>query len=233
MKIHPTLFVALAALVVTACSNGGVTQPTTTTTTTTPATAAPSASSANNDARDPADVFYSPTLGLRIAKNPAWHFLSAEQNRANLERVELKDEELQRLIAKYSSTPLVLIARHQEPYDDLNPSLKINARTAGPFAGRSGSELLQMMSGSLKNAFHDFEMLQDPTDVEVGGQPAGYMSMNYSLSIPDGRTFPTTSELWVVPRGSYFLLIGAGSEQDDPSGARADIRAMLNSLSFE
>jgi len=217
-------FAALVALVLSACAGDPATQTASTNST---------AQSSTAEAPNPADVFFSPTLGLRIAKHPEWYFLTAEQNRENLDRVQLKDEELQELVAKYSTTPLVMIARHQEPYDDLNASLKINARTAGALAGSSGRQLLQLMSGSLKNAFHDFEMVQSPTDVEVGGQPAGYMSMNYSLSVPDGRTFPTNSEMWVVPRGSYFLLIGAGTKQDDPSGSRADIRAMLDTLSFD
>ncbi len=181
---------------------------------------------------DDSDVFFSPTLGLSITKLPAWNFFTAEQNRENLERVLLKDEELQALVAKYSTTPLVLIARHQEPFDDLNPSLKVNARPTGQLEGKSGSEILSLISGSFKDTFQDFAVLQHPTDTKVGGQPAGYMSMNYSLAIPDGRTFPTTSELWIVPRGSYFLLIGAGTRQDEKTGSRADINAMLNSISF-
>ncbi len=56
------------------------------------------------------------------------------------------------------------------------------------------------------------------------------MRIDYSLTIPDGRFFPTASELWIVPRGDYFFMIGAGTRQDEKTGSRKEILKILNSV---
>ena len=70
-------------------------------------------------------------------------------------------------------------------------------------------------------------MVQAPTDTTVSDLSAAYMRINYTLAIPDGRTFPTTSELWIVPRGNYFFMIGAGTRQDGKTGSREEISKIL------
>jgi hypothetical protein len=57
--------------------------------------------------------------------------------------------------------------------------------------------------------------------------------MNYTMEIPDGRSFQTTSELWIVPRGDYFFMIGAGTRQDEKTGSREEIQDILASLKIE
>jgi hypothetical protein len=56
--------------------------------------------------------------------------------------------------------------------------------------------------------------------------------MNYSMTMPDGRELPTTSELWIIPRGDYFFLIGAGTRQDESTGSKAEIEYILSSISL-
>ncbi len=84
--------------------------------------------------------------------------------------------------------------------------------------------LIQMILPQFKKMFKDFIVVQAPIDVEVGGLKAAYSRFNYSLQIPDGREFPTSSELWIVPRGDYFFIIGAGTRQDEKTGSRDEIR---------
>jgi hypothetical protein len=59
------------------------------------------------------------------------------------------------------------------------------------------------------------------------------MRINYSLQIPDGRSFPTTSEMWIVPKGNYFYMIGAGTRQDEKTGSRREIRQILDSVKIK
>ena len=56
------------------------------------------------------------------------------------------------------------------------------------------------------------------------------MRIHYSLIIPDGRKFPTSSELWIVPRGDYFFMIGAGTRQDERNGSREEIHEILSTV---
>jgi hypothetical protein len=126
-----------------------------------------------------------------------------------------------------------VIAKHPEPFDDLNQSFKVNVRPFGKLKGADPKQILAMISAQFKNVFKDYEVVQEPTDTEVSGIKSVYMRINYSIQIPDGRTFPTTSELWIVPRGDYFFMIGAGTRQDEKTGTLKEIQEILKTVKID
>ena len=90
--------------------------------------------------------------------------------------------------------------------------------------------LLAAVSAQFQGLFKDFALVQTPIDTEVSGIRSSYMRVNYSAETPDGRLFPTTSELWIVPRGDYFFMIGAGTRQDERTGSRREIEEILSTI---
>jgi hypothetical protein len=184
-------------------------------------------------AGDSENTFRSPTVGFEVTKPESWQFLTAEQNLENLKRTKLSDEEFQQLMLRYATAPLVAMMKHPEPFDDLNPSLKVNVKPFGQLKGTDPKQILSMVSVQFASIFKDYEVVEAPTDTEVSGIKSGYLRFNYSLQIPDGRTFPTTSELWIVPRGDYFFMIGAGTRQDEKTGTRKEIQEILNTVKID
>lgn len=179
------------------------------------------------------DVFRNPTAGLQVTKPAAWHYVTAAQNLENIKAVKLKDEEFHAAMQKYAAAPLVAMTRFPEPYEDVNPSFKVNIRPLGPLKGKDPKDLIGLFLPQLEKSFRDFELVQPATSVEVSGIKAAYARINYTMEIPDGRTFPTTSELWIVPRGDYFFMIGAGTRQDERNGTRKEIQGILKTLRIE
>lgn len=180
-----------------------------------------------------AQVFQSQTAGFQVAKPADWHFLTAEQNLQNLESLRLSDEEFHAAMQRYATAPLVAMSKFEEPYDDVNPSLKVNIKPFGQLKGKRPAEIIELLVPQFMRVFKDFELVQAPIDVQVSGLDSAYARMNYSMETPDGRSFPTTSELWVVPRGGYFFLIGAGTRQDEKNGSRAEISAIVETIRIE
>ncbi len=172
------------------------------------------------------------TLGLEVTKPNDWQHLTAEANAENLRRLHTDDPEFQQAIAKYASAPVIAFTKYAEPYPDLNPSFKINVRPMGQFAGRSATEILSLIVPSLARTFPDMKVEQPPQPTTVAGQPAAYVKIAYTLVAGESR-FPTTSEMWIVPKGSFFLMIGAGTRQDEANGTRAEIQSILSTLKFE
>lgn len=177
-----------------------------------------------------ANVFESVTVGFKVTKPSEWQFATAEENLENLNKVQVNDEEFKQLMLKYSTAPLVAMMKYPEPFDDLNPSFKVNIKPLGHLKGTDPKKILGLILPQFQRLFQDFYLVQSPTDTVVGRLPAAYMRINYSLAIPDGRTFPTTSELWIVPRGEYFFMIGAGTRQDGKTGSREEISKILSSV---
>ena len=46
----------------------------------------------------------------------------------------------------------------------------------------------------------------------------------------DGTLFKTCSELWLIDKGQYFYMIGAGTKQDESNCKREEILNFLNSV---
>jgi hypothetical protein len=179
------------------------------------------------------NIFESITVGFEVTKPKGWSFVTAQENLDNLKRTKLSDDEFHQLMLKYATAPLVAMMKYPEPYDDLNPSLKVNIKPFGQLKGRDGKEVISLILPQFQKMFKDFQLVQAPIDVKVAGLKAAYVRINYSLQIPDGRTFPTTSELWIVPRGDYFFMIGAGTRQDEKTGSRKEIEQIMKSIKIE
>ncbi|TYK64672.1 hypothetical protein [Colwellia echini] len=181
--------------------------------------------SANTD-----DTFDSISAGIKITKPASWHFLSAQQNIENLKSVDWRNAKTKDLVLKYAKAPLVAMMKYPEPYEDINPSLKINIQSLGDFSADNPNNILNLILPHLKKAFIDLEVIQEPIEITLSGLKASYMRFNYNLVVPGGESFPTTSEMWLVPRGDYYFMIGSGTRQDEKTGSRKEIKEILNTL---
>ena len=179
------------------------------------------------------DTYTNPTLGISLTKPAEWHFMSAEQNQENLRRTKLNDEEFQKLMLKYATAPLVVMTKYQEPYDDLNPSLKVNIKPLGGLPGDNPGLIMGLILPSLEKVFEDYSVEEGPTDTLVSGLRASYVRVYYTMRVSDTTGFPTCSELWIVPKGSFFFMIGAGTRQDEKTGTREEIAEILASLKLD
>lgn len=180
-----------------------------------------------------AEVFSNPTAGFQMNKPDDWHYVTAAQNLENIKALKLSDEEFHAAMQKYATAPLVAIAKYKEPFDDVNPSFKANIKPYGQLKGKKPQDLITMLVPQFERAFKNFQLVQVPTEVVVSGIPSAYARMNYVMETPDGRSFPITSELWIVPRGDYFFMLGAGTRQDEKTGTRKEIESILSSVKIE
>jgi hypothetical protein len=183
-------------------------------------------------ASDP-EVFKNQTAGFQVTKPAEWHYVTAAQNLENIKAAKLTDKEFHAAMLKYATAPLVAMTKFPEPYDDLNPSFKVNVKPYGQLKGQDPAQLINLLVPQFKNVFKDFDLAQPPTEVIISGIRSAYARMNYTLQISDGRSFPTTSELWIVPHGEYFFVIGAGTRQDENTGSRKEIAAILETVKIQ
>lgn len=179
-----------------------------------------------------AETYENPAIGVAIDKPPEWHFATAEQNAENLKNTKLSSEEYQALLLKYATTPLVAMTKYPEPYDDLNPSVKVNIKPYGGLDRTDPKLILKLVLPTFEQMFEGFQVEQDPIDTTISGIESGYMRVSYSLKVGDGRVFDTTSELWIVPRGDHFFMIGAGTRSDELTGTRDEIKSIIETVSI-
>jgi hypothetical protein len=144
----------------------------------------------------------------------------------------MDDPEFQELAARYATTPVFAIAKYPEPYPDLNPSFKINVRPLGGLARLPPEDILTAAIPTFSRAFNDMQVLEGPRPTRVSGRKAAYARLSYTLRAKD-TAVPTISEIWVVPKGSVFFMIGGGTRADEKTGSRAEIRRILDRVRID
>jgi hypothetical protein len=178
------------------------------------------------------ETYSNPTLGFSVQKPSSWHYLTAEQHRENLKRSDFSDPKFKELLTRHARTPFLAITKHKEPYDDLNPSLRVNVREAGNLKGMAPEKVVELTASAFSRMFKDYAVAEGPVATKVSGHTAGYMRVNYTHEA-GGRAWPTTSELWIVPRGDLLFIIGAGTRQDEKSGTRKEVREIIDTIKIE
>ena len=173
-----------------------------------------------------------PSLGLSVFRPAKWVTITADENARNIRSVQMDDREFQELAARYATAPVFAIAKYAEPYEDLNPSFKINVRPLSGFARSAPEDILAAALPMFSRAFKDVKLLEGPRSAQVSGHKAAYARLSYTLRW-NGAAVPTISEIWIVPKGSIFFMIGGGTRADEKNGSRAEIRRILERLRIE
>lgn len=178
------------------------------------------------------EIYKNPTLGFQIEKPDEWYFVTAEQVADNLKQMKVGSSEFQAAVQKYGTSPLVAMAKFEEPHDDLNPSIKVNLRPFGPLKGRSGEELIRVILPTLQRSMKDFKVIQAPEAVTLDGVSAGHARFAYTLVLEEEVSISVASDIWIVPRGDYFFMIGAGIRADESNGSQEEIAAIVKTVRF-
>ena len=108
------------------------------------------------------ETYSNPTLGFSIRKPSSWHYLSAEQHRENLKRSDFSDPKFKELVTRYARTPFLAMTKYKEPYEDLNPSLRVNAREAGNLKGMPPEKVVELTASSFARMFKDYAVAEGP-----------------------------------------------------------------------
>ena len=180
------------------------------------------------------NTYSKPTIGLKITKPESWHWTTAAEVQENLERVQHNDESLDKLIKSRATAPLVAMTKYKEPFDDLNPSVKLNVKPLVPsLSADDPVKILEICMTPFSKAFADMKVVTKPKETELAGLKAAYTCIDYTLVTADGQEFPTRSRMWIVPRGKMFFMIGTGMRQDGRTGKRAELDKIIESIHIE
>jgi len=193
-----------------------------------PAIAAEKGKTENNE-----DTFRNPTAGFSITKPKGWVFATTEQIATNRANVRLKDKELEEQMRQRASAPLIAIMKHVEPYDNLNPSAQVLLRPLGQLEGKSALELMNIIIPSTQRAMVDFQFVEEIQERVVGGQKAAYAKSKYTVTNAEGRTFPTLSRLWLIPRGKFMFMISMSGTQEGEDVSEREFAEILKSIKID
>lgn len=184
---------------------------------------------------DNPNTFFDPVAGFSLRKPSGWQFVNVNADRAHekKKRIRLSDDELKETIRIYDTTPLVTIKKYAEPYEGVNPHFKVNLKFLDDFDANRPEDILSALVAPLQTALKDMMVIEGPVRTEIDFLAAAYVKIHYTLQTQEGKMFPVRIDMWVVPRGRFFFLIGSGLPQDAHPFDQEAIQQILASIQIE
>jgi hypothetical protein len=183
------------------------------------------------DAKTDPDFFRSDAARVELRKPKDWHFTTIDTTLSKLANLNLEDEEVQRTLLARGAMPIMTATKHVEPYDRPNPVIRMTMRSAGPLAGKSGVELLEVLAPKVTQELSG--AIVDPVHgVRVGGTEGGRMTVRYTMHAAGGRDFPIQTTTVVVPRKTVFYLFEFSGSQDGEDVVTNLVEPVLATVRF-
>ena len=174
------------------------------------------------------EVFHHPGAGFSMTKPMNWTYLSPEMVKMASESAKWNDAELEKAIKQNPNSPLVVITRYPEPYPTLNPSVAVTVVNL-PVEGMPPKDILNMSTEVLKRAYPDLTYVDEVQDANVDGIDGAYTKIQYTMDTGEQK-FPTTTRMWLVPRGKVMFTVGMSGPQDGPDASEEAFKKILNSI---
>jgi hypothetical protein len=179
------------------------------------------------------NAFSNSALGISIIKPTSWVFITPEQNAENLKRATLNNENLINWLREHPKAPLVGMMKYPEPFDDVNPNLRITVASAIYTSSNDLPQLMNFVVAVEQREFNNVKMITQPASTTLAGHYSYHAQFSYDLEVPDGRRFPDCGEIWLVPQKDVILIIQLEFRPDEKTGKRVEFNQILDSLKFD
>lgn len=160
-----------------------------------------------------AELYRNDEAGFSIEKPKEWHFLDTQD--------------------KSAAAPMVGFTKHPNPFNDVNPTVKVNLHPLNDLDGNDPARIAALLAGPMQQAFDNFEVKGGPTQMTISGYKTGYIRVSYSMPDPAGNPIGISSELWVIPKGKHFFLIGTAIRQDQRTGTQQEIHNIVDTIKID
>jgi hypothetical protein len=173
-----------------------------------------------------ADVYRNELAGIQLRTPPGWHLVDPALNLKAFKSLKFDERELRTAQRGYSSKLLCILNKYPPSFRGLNPTLKIDSK---PAEGKTPMEMMTSLVPLFQRSLRQLVVVRAPTEVTLGGVTGAYFQGTYQVQTRR-NSYPTSSELWILPHRGGFLVIGVNTLQDEKDGARQEMLEALSSL---
>lgn len=170
-----------------------------------------------------------PVGGISIEKPSGWFGVPPAEAFANLRKVEFDSPAFQEQMQRTASEPLIVFTRYPTTHPGLIPTIKVNYRRIPENRKIGAVGVLNAVVGAMRQGFGDLAVLDAPAETKVGGWPAAHMRVSYTMTV-EGDSLAAISELWLIPRGDYVLVLGVAYSPDEAALVHDDILGAIGSV---
>ena len=186
------------------------------------------------------DKFFNRDVGFAITKQPDWHFLSLDNAETWMTSPDDSDEgklslkqHIQGLREQESKTGMspLFIAKHEEPYPDLNPMIQVSLhyiddlpKDVSPLA------IAAVMAKNVSENNEGIEMMDRIRLVQVSNFDAGYLSFILNRESDSVENEYAVNQVYLIPRGKYVFEITLSTPLELDADTEADLEEMIEMM---
>ena len=169
-------------------------------------------------------------IGLSISYPDTWNIVSADEYYNNLKGIVLKDQEYAEMIQKYATIPMFALTKYKEPFNDINPSIKMNTKPYGQLKGISLINMSNAIIKQISGMYNEFNIEVEPCEINIANNKVVYFMISFQMSDVKGNNYDVVSEMYFIDKINYFIMIGNSYDKDNKYGAKEEIKNMLSTL---
>lgn len=167
------------------------------------------------------EVFKQDKYGISIEKPAEWLEADNKQLLKNLEKFELDDQKLEKLIKDNNGSILLTSFYKYNPqtHAGLIPTIQLNVRLNPTRNFEEFKSSMVQSANSFKQYFSDFRFETEPKVIEVDGIKSIYFVGNFTMNTQSGEPMKVRSRTYAIPKDDYFFQLNFtdGTVKEDSS----------------
>jgi hypothetical protein len=175
---------------------------------------------------------YHSGLRLSIAQNPAWTYVSYQDQNAAARRLDSTNKLATRW-AKFSTDGYqLLLAKPSASHGPMDSTLGVALAPHDNVRFRDPVRLSNEYIATFRFIFPQAEIVSPPIPTKVGGRDAAYYHLRYVIPLSSGQNVARDRHVWVVSGPLAAIVFDAATEQSEPLETTAELQAMIQSVRF-
>jgi hypothetical protein len=161
--------------------------------------------------------FVNKEYGFQIDEPKTWIEASNKELLKNLEKFEVTEENLSKIISNNKGSILLTSFYKYDPknHAGLIPTIQINVRNKGVGDFESFKNVIIESAKGFKKYFADFEYIKEPTEIEVSGIKCVYFIGKFTMKTQSGEEMKIRSRTYAIPYKNYFFQVNFTDGQID------------------
>jgi len=147
--------------------------------------------------------------GFKIQEPNNWIEASNKVLLKNLEKFELTEENLSKLISENKGSIILTSFYKYDPktHAGIIPTIQINVRLKGNSNFEQFKNAIAESAKGFKKYFQDFEFIDEITEIEISGIKCVYFIGKFTMKTENGQEMKVRSRTYAIPYKNYFFQL--------------------------
>jgi hypothetical protein len=154
-------------------------------------------------------IFRSNEYGFEMQSPNNWKQANNSMLRDNLEKFEVNEENLQKILRTNRGSILLSSFYKYDPktHSGLIPTIQINVRLKPDVDFEQFKMLMIQSAKGFSTVFSDFTYITAPSEIEISGVKSIYFVGKFTMKTQNGQEMKVRSRTYAIPNKNYFYQL--------------------------